>query len=124
ASGDEVRILGEKPHQTDRGPTTFYKIAPPRLEYRWVKGDFIVPLSEAGQIARQTPGAAPVPDPAVLPTPVSSTPGGDNPFTTRPSSSSTALPAPGFPREQGQGPTLLERELTRGIDSGAVSKTP
>ena len=59
ATGDEVRILGEKPMQTDRGPTTFYQIAPPRQEYRWVKGDFIVPLAEAGQIARSAPVATP-----------------------------------------------------------------
>jgi uncharacterized protein YraI len=119
ANGDEVRILGEQQHQTDRGPTTFYKIAPPRLEYRWVKGDFIIPLAEAGQIARSAPAAGPVPEPAATPTPVSSNPE-TNPFATLPSSSSSAMPAPGFPREQG--PTLLERELTRGVTSGAVSQ--
>jgi uncharacterized protein YraI len=122
ADGDEIRILGEKQHQTERGPTTFYKIAPPRLEYRWVKGDFIIPLSEAGQIARTAPAAGPTADPTATPTPVSSNPEA-NPFATFPSSSSSSeMPAPGFPREQG--PTLLERELTRGVTSGAVSKPP
>jgi uncharacterized protein YraI len=122
ANGDEVRILGEKQHQTDRGAATFFKIAPPRLEYRWVKGDFIVPLSEAGQIARTAPNVAPTQIPAAMPTPISNTPQGSNPFARLPSSSTEALPAPGFPREQG--PTLLERELTRGVDSGAVSQSP
>jgi hypothetical protein len=42
-TGDEVRILGEKTLTTDRGALRMYQIAPPPLEYRWVKGDFIVP---------------------------------------------------------------------------------
>ncbi|MCA9053142.1 MAG: hypothetical protein KDA75_04860 [Planctomycetaceae bacterium] len=43
STGDEVQILGEKTLNTDRGPVRMYKIVPPSLEYRWVKGDFIVP---------------------------------------------------------------------------------
>ncbi len=42
-SGDEVQLLGDATLQTDRGPVRYYRIAPPPLEYRWVKGDFIVP---------------------------------------------------------------------------------
>lgn len=47
AHGDEVHILGEQTLNTDRGAVHMYKIAPPPFEYRWVKGDFIVPVSEA-----------------------------------------------------------------------------
>lgn len=112
ANGDEVQILGEEQRQTERGMTTFYRIAPPRLEYRWVKGDFIVPLAEAGNIARSAPVSTP---------PVSSNPGQVDPFRGG-LSNTQAMPAPGFPPEQG--PTLLERDLTRGINAGAVAKSP
>lgn len=44
ANGDEVQILGEKVLQTEQGALSMLKIAPPPREYRWVKGDFIVPV--------------------------------------------------------------------------------
>ncbi len=44
--GDTVEILGEKSLQTKYGPVRMYRITPPALEYRWVKGDYIVPVSE------------------------------------------------------------------------------
>lgn len=47
ATGDEVTILGEATLQTDTGAMRMFRIAPPSLEYRWVKGDFIVPPGEA-----------------------------------------------------------------------------
>ncbi len=45
-TGDAVEILGEKEIRTDRGLTHFYKIKPVAQEFRWVKGDYIVPVSE------------------------------------------------------------------------------
>lgn len=42
-SGDQVEIVGEKTLTLDRGPTLMYQIKPPLQEFRWVKGDFIVP---------------------------------------------------------------------------------
>ena len=107
ASGDEVRILGQETKNTSNGPAEFYKIAPPRLEYRWVKGDFIVPLSEASRIA--------VSDPVTTPAIADS--GQANPFASTSSSGpefNNTLSAPGFPPEQS--PSLLQRELTRSID--------
>ena len=111
ANGDELRILGEKQQQTDGGPITFYKIAPPRLEYRWVKGDFVVPLAEAGSIA-QTPSVAtpPVPDSTQQRDPFSRTSAGPAPMS-----------APGFPPEQG--PTLLQRDLTREISPSSLDRS-
>ena len=89
-TGDEVQILGEKTLITDRGAARMYKIAPPALEYRWVKGDFIVPAGEAASapsgevdpfagnfprstpIANVQPAATPAaPRPAAAPTPQS-----------------------------------------------------
>lgn len=42
-SGDAVQILGEDVLQDATGTTRVYKISPPVREFRWVKGDFIVP---------------------------------------------------------------------------------
>lgn len=47
ANGDSVEIIGEKTIATERGSVLMYQIQPPALEYRWVKGDFIVPAAEA-----------------------------------------------------------------------------
>jgi len=41
--GDRVEILGEKTLTLDRGPVPMYQIKPPPHEFRWVKGDYIVP---------------------------------------------------------------------------------
>ena len=115
ANGDEVRILGQKSVPSDAGPATYFKIAPPRHEYRWVKGDFIVPLSEADKIIATPPLAGAVTTPTI-----SAAPEQADPFTNSFSAQQT-MKAPGFPPEQTS--TLLERELTRGIDSGAVRST-
>lgn len=46
SSGDAVEIVGEKRVETERGSVLMYQISPPALEYRWVKGDYIVPAAE------------------------------------------------------------------------------
>lgn len=43
--GEEVRILGEKKLPGPRGDVRMYKIAPPRQEFRWLRGEFLIPLS-------------------------------------------------------------------------------
>lgn len=43
STGEEVEVLGEKTFQTERGPVRMLKIAPPRLEYRWIRGQAVVP---------------------------------------------------------------------------------
>ncbi len=45
-TGDTVQILSEDIFQTNTGSTRVYKIAPPVREFRWVKGDFVVPADE------------------------------------------------------------------------------
>jgi hypothetical protein len=47
SSGDAVEIIGEKTIETERGSVLMYQIQPPALEYRWVKGDYIVPAADA-----------------------------------------------------------------------------
>jgi hypothetical protein len=47
SSGDAVEIIGEKTIETERGSVVMYQIKPPALEYRWVKGDYIVPAADA-----------------------------------------------------------------------------
>jgi hypothetical protein len=47
SNGDEVTILGEEVLSTEAGSARMLKILPPAREYRWVKGDFIVPLDLA-----------------------------------------------------------------------------
>ena len=49
-AGDIVEITGEETLTLDRGQVLMYRIRPPAQEFRWVKGDFIVP---AGAIERQ-----------------------------------------------------------------------
>lgn len=44
--GDSVQILGETTLTTERGPERMFKIAPPQLEYRWAKGDYLVAVGE------------------------------------------------------------------------------
>ncbi len=59
-TGDEVAILGEKHLAIDRGSALMYKISPPPLEYRWVKGDFIQPVNaETRRQAELDPFATP-----------------------------------------------------------------
>ncbi|WP_437204947.1 SH3 domain-containing protein [Planctomicrobium sp. SH664] len=50
-NGDEVTILGEQTLRGPRGAVRMLKIAPPAQEFRWVKGEFIVPNSK--QIQQQ-----------------------------------------------------------------------
>ncbi len=45
-SGDAVQILAEDRFQDSTGTTKVYKIVPPAREFRWVKGDFVVPRNE------------------------------------------------------------------------------
>ena len=47
--GDTVQILAEDVFQSTTGSTRVYKIAPPMREFRWVKGDFVVPQDESMQ---------------------------------------------------------------------------
>ncbi|QDT54127.1 hypothetical protein Pan44_21540 [Caulifigura coniformis] len=47
ASGDEVEIIGEQTLAMPQGPVRMLQIVPPLREYRWVKGDFIVPADAA-----------------------------------------------------------------------------
>lgn len=49
ANGDEVRILGEKQIHTAKGLVTMLKIAPPAQEFRWIKGEGLVPVSQQVQ---------------------------------------------------------------------------
>ncbi len=46
-TGDTVQILAEDVFQNTTGSTRVYKIAPPAREFRWVKGDFVVPRNES-----------------------------------------------------------------------------
>lgn len=48
-NGDVVRIIGEQTLPRGDASVRMYKIAPPDLEYRWVKGDFIVAANSALQ---------------------------------------------------------------------------
>ncbi|MEX1229311.1 MAG: SH3 domain-containing protein [Planctomycetaceae bacterium] len=41
--GDQVKILGEQTAVVDGRSVQLYKIAPPRFEYRWMMGKFLVP---------------------------------------------------------------------------------
>jgi hypothetical protein len=47
SSGDTVEIVGETTIETERGSVLMYQIQPPALEYRWVKGDYVVPAADA-----------------------------------------------------------------------------
>jgi hypothetical protein len=44
ANGDEVTIIGQRVLNTEAGAVQMLQIAPPPREYRWVKGNFIVPV--------------------------------------------------------------------------------
>ncbi len=54
SNGDEVRILGEEQLSTPRGLVEMYKIVPPSQEFRWIKGEFIVPINQQVQQAQAT----------------------------------------------------------------------
>jgi hypothetical protein len=116
ANGDKVRILGERTLQAERGPTTFYRIEPPRHEYRYLKGDFVVSRSEAASIVAQplAAGGVSTRSPTSTAASLAQTPGAG------PLLDEAASSPPGFPVEHE--PTLIERELTRAIDSQAVRR--
>ncbi len=105
AHGDTVQIFGEETLPTDRGPVLYYKIAPPQLEYRWVKGDFVVPASEA----LPTKDAGPL---ANGPQPTST------PVTLSAPQSENSLSELWANSDQGGAgtPAVRQRELTRTID--------
>lgn len=109
-SGDEVTIIGEETFPTESGPAKFYKIEPPRLENRWVKGDFIVPLSEGGNLAEGSP-QAPAFDAAAA---------ANDPFAGPAFVAKNTGSPPGFPVQRET--TILERELERAVDTNAVAK--
>lgn len=78
AQGDEVRILGEKqltPETADGSAELWYRIAPPRGEWRWIAGQAISPpprdlsavTGEGPFPNRSTPAASPRAVPAVPP---------------------------------------------------------
>lgn len=46
-TGDAVQILAEDVFQGTTGSQRVYKIVPPAREFRWVKGDFVVPRNES-----------------------------------------------------------------------------
>ncbi|MCA9090206.1 MAG: hypothetical protein KDA90_16405 [Planctomycetaceae bacterium] len=44
SDGDTVRILSRKMLQTERGAREMLQIQPPAQEFRWIKGDYVVPV--------------------------------------------------------------------------------
>lgn len=59
--GDEVVILGEKTLATSTGSIRMLKIAPPQQEFRWIKGEFVIPVDpHARQQIAQDPYQIPV----------------------------------------------------------------
>jgi hypothetical protein len=111
ANGDTVQILSEKMLNTDRGAARMYRIAPPALEYRWVKGDFIVAEGES-------PRSSTIIDPAVTPAaatmPVESDPFA-RPFRPSTPSAPPAAPLPSMerasPATSAQKDALVELDL-------------
>ena len=57
-TGDSVEIIEEKLLPSDKGPERWLKIAPPRGEYRWVRGEDLVPATSGGTPAPSTISAA------------------------------------------------------------------
>ncbi|MCR9199512.1 MAG: SH3 domain-containing protein [Planctomycetaceae bacterium] len=51
-AGEKVTILGQQTLDTQSGPMQMYKIAPPKREFRWVKGSDIVPTDKSVREAR------------------------------------------------------------------------
>ncbi|TWT56715.1 Bacterial SH3 domain protein [Thalassoglobus neptunius] len=49
SNGDEVTILGEKMLATQRGSVRMFKIRPPHQEFRWIKGEYVVPADQRAQ---------------------------------------------------------------------------
>ena len=51
SNGEEVTLLGEETFSTPEGVLRMFKIAPPAQQFRWLKGNFVVPVNE--QLRRQ-----------------------------------------------------------------------
>jgi hypothetical protein len=108
SNGETVRILGQQELQTERGPVLMYKIAPPSAEYRWVKGDYIVPVSEAVRAQQDR-------DPFTVPTSQRRPPAGPPP--------GPAIQSDPFGGAGGASGGVLERELIRAEQSGAARRS-
>ncbi len=95
--GDTVEILGEQSLDSDKGRDSWLKIAPPRGEYRWVKGSQLVELNPDGSprvLAKATTRK-----------PIAKTEPGDTP----------AVAVPTQPRDVAQGPAVR-----RDVDPGEM----
>lgn len=100
SNGDEVTILGEKTLSGPQGDVPMLKIVPPAQEFRWIKGEFLVPVSR--QIQQQL-AVDPYQIPAehrqrlveqgLVPSPSGKVDEKTN-VSSKPSASAPALPAP------------------------------
>ena len=97
-SGDAVQILAEDRFQDSTGTTKVYKIVPPAREFRWVKGDFVVPRDETlRREALSDPYSNPLaqvtePEPAVPEFALDSEPSALQPTTREPVLTTTIIP--------------------------------
>ncbi|QDU38825.1 Bacterial SH3 domain protein [Maioricimonas rarisocia] len=119
-SGDKVTILGEKTLQTDRGPVKMLKIEPPAREYRWIKGDFVVPVdpelrdelvSDPFAIPPHSKLAEPESDDSPAEMPIADGATGSDKPASKPVSVSNEVE------------TSLERELIRSQQAGVVRQS-
>ena len=103
-SGDAVQILAEDRFQDSTGTTKVYKIVPPAREFRWVKGDFVVPRNETlRREALSDPYSNPLaqvtePEPAVQESAEDSEPSALQPTTREPVLTTTTTPDVDAPR--------------------------
>ncbi|MEW4528563.1 MAG: hypothetical protein ACF8PG_11870 [Maioricimonas sp. JB045] len=119
-SGDRVTILGEKTLQTDRGPVRMYKIKPPAREYRWIKGDFVVPTDPALREELVSDPFAIPPD-TKLPEPESKDKPAQMPIADGSTDSEKPSSKPVSVTSEVE--TSLERELIRSQQTGAVRQS-
>lgn len=108
SNGEPVQILGQQELQTERGAVLMYKIAPPQNEFRWVKGDYIVPVSEAIRAQQDR-------DPFMVPSSLRHPPSGPPP--------GPAVQSDPFGGTADASGGVLERELLRAEQSGAARRT-
>lgn len=87
-SGDRVSILGEQEFREGDRRVVMYKIKPPAQEFRWVKGDSVVPVGQAMQNQKTNdPYSNPenvIPEQKKVPSII------DGPIATYPSNNGTA----------------------------------
>jgi uncharacterized protein YgiM (DUF1202 family) len=93
-AGDEVQIIEEKT-VTQKGKTvTLFKISPPELEYRWVKGDYLVAVNKSLQAAKDS-------DPYAVPSEYLTVSNTKTEYFDKPAAATTEMPAlevlPGLP---------------------------